>query len=71
MTATEQVRGEASVEALADAAGALMPRSVKHIAASWHSKAAALSKKVVRRNSSTLSWAPAGCCMEVYTLSST
>ena len=33
----------------------LFPRSVKHIAASWHSKASALSKNVVRKNSMTRS----------------
>ena len=50
----------------------LTPRSVKHIAANWHYKVVALSKKVVRRNSSTPSLlaattgSPAQCGMERY-----
>ena len=54
----EHIRDEGSVETLTDAAGAkvtkartmFVPRRVKHIAASWLSKAGALSKNVVRRN---------------------
>ena len=53
VTATEQVRDEAGAQALADAAGAAVMKartvltacSVEHIAASWHCKVVALSKK--------------------------
>ena len=81
MTATEQVRDEAGVQALADAARAhrdegahVADASQRQACCSEHSKAAALSKKVVRRNSSTLSLSAAvtgslaGCGMERYTL---